>query len=399
MLVKGFALRSALLGLSTGAAQLMTLAVTLLAVKWLSLEAFGQFSFFLAVALALGQFGAFRLETAVLNESEGERALAQLCAAIFSLVGIFVVVLLALFGDALPVPMNDPLIIMMVLLVGATMLANQFLVLQQGKMGAVGRVALSRLIQPLLSLVLLTVFRNELHARSLLLVYLLGSAAALLPFVNVALASGAAGFRELLLRHRRILVYGTPQSLIDSVEQLMLPILVAATTSARDLGSFRVAYALVRAPVGLLGAAVSTPYIWVMRQRSSYRMRAFYGVAALALLAAVLAAGGATLLQDETWMQPYQEQALLFVRMTPWMLGLMLVSPFSLVPVALGHQRRMMAWSLGYALLLLGSFMYALASGNLGLILVPSLLLFIYLTFVWNWYRKLAVGYESNEAQ
>lgn len=399
MLAKGFALRSALLGLSSGAAQLMTLAFTLLAVKWLSLEVFGQVSFFLAIALALGQFGALRLETAVLNESEAEGALARLCAAVFSVVGLVVSVLLLQFGDALPVPMGDPEVVAMVLLVGAAMLANQFLVLHQGKAGAVRRVAAARVVQPLLSLVLLAAFHDQLQASGLLMIYLLGAVAALLPFAGVTLAGGAAGYRELLQRHRRILVYGTPQSLIDSVEQLLLPMLVAAATSARDLGSFRVAYALVRAPVGLLGAAVATPYVWVMRERPAHRMKAFYAVAALAVLAAVATAAGAALLQETAWLRPYREQAVLLVWMTPWMLGLMLVSPFSLVPVALGQQRRMMAWSLGYALLLFGSFLYALARGDLSLILVPSLLLFVYLAFVWNWYRKLAIGYESNKAQ
>lgn len=399
MLAKGFAARSVLLGGSTALAQLLMLAVTLLAVKWLSLEAFGQVSFFLAIALALGQFGALRLETAVLNESASERALASLCTAIFCSVGLVVAVLLLLFGDYLPVPMGDPEVIAMVLLVGAAVLANQFLVLHQGKVGAVRRVAIARVIQPLLSLLLLVMFREQLEVRGLLLVYLLGAVAALLPFAGIALSGAAVPYRDLLRRHRRILVYGTPQSLIDSVEQLLLPMLVAALTSARDLGSFRVAYTLVRAPVGLLGAAVSTPYVWVMRQRHAHRMTAFYAVAALAVLAAVVTVAGATLLQDMSWLRPYREQLALLVRMTPWMLGLMLVSPFSLVPVALGHQRRMMVWSLGYALLLFGSFVVALARGDLSLILVPSLLLFVYLAFVWNWYRKLAIGYESNESQ
>ena len=399
MLAKDFALRSALLGLSSAAAQLMMLAFTMLAVKWLSLEVFGQMSFFLAISLALGQFGALRLESAVLNECEAEEALALLCAAVFAVISLLVTFLLLLFGDNLPIPMGDPVVVAMVLLVGAVTLANQFLVLHQGKAGAVHRVAMARLIQPLLSLLLLAAFHDQLQARGLLLVYLLGAVAALLPFAGVALAGGAVGYRELMKRHRHILLYGTPQSIIDSVEQLLLPVLVAATTSARDLGSFRVAYTLLRAPVGLLGAAVATPYVWIMRQRPLYRMKAFYAVAVLALLTTVVIAVGATLLQDAEWLSLYREPAVLLLLMTPWMLGLMLVSPFSLVPVALGRQRRMMAWSLGYALLLFSSFVFALASGDLSLILIPSLLLFIYLAFVWNWYRSLVIEYESNKTQ
>jgi len=204
-------------------------------------------------------------------------------------------------------------------------------------------------------------------------------------------------FKFIILKHRKSVAYSLMNALIDSGEQFFLPLFVSAHVSQAEFGIFRLSYMLMRGPVGVLGAAFSSPFIWLFRNRPSLVMPAVYF---LVFCSVVGAASGYFLSDLAVYFSPLRHFEPYFSSLrslTPWLLALMCVSPLTLIPIITGQQKTMMMFALLDCITVLGGAAVFIAKSGLAGLFPLSCLMAICLLLEWLWLRKLIkVGFQPS---
>lgn len=378
-----------LTALLNGTAQLIAIILFINLAQLLDHQEFGRLAFFLLISNVFGSFAFLKFENAILNEQKAELNIFIICSMIALINSLILITILKLFGSSFNIKIENTNEIALICLNGIFQAINQFLILYYGRNNNNFITSVSALSKQFFILFGVYIFWDNLDIIAILFLYNLSNIVALFFYSGVRLKYKRITIRELFIKHRPTVTYGLLTALIDSGEQFFLPLIVSAEVSQSDFGIFRLSYMLMRGPVGIVGGAFSAPFVWLFRNRTELRQFAVYFI----LFCAAIVAGVSYFLADIAAVIPvlYRLEPYFGAlrSLTPWMFTLICVSPLTLIPVATGRQRTMMAFAVLDCVAVLGGASVFLPMWGLNGLFPLSVVMASCLFLEWFWIREL----------
>ena len=384
-----FLKRVSLAALINGAAQVIAIILFINLAQLLDHQEFGRLAFLLLISNIFGSFAFLKFENSILNEHKSELNILIICIFISAINSVVLIAILISVGINFSIKITNLNEILLICLNGFFQALNQFFILYYGRNNNNLITSLSALSKQIVVFLSTYIFWNKLDYISILLLYNLANVIVFLFYARVRLNYTKIPMLELVIKHRPTVSYGLLTALIDSGEQFFLPLIVSAQVSQSDFGIFRLSYMLMRGPVGIVGGAFSAPFIWLFRNKTELRLLAVNFV----ILCAVMAAGVSYFLAYIAVVIPvfyHLEPYFSTLRgLTPWLFTLFCVSPLTLIPVAIGRQRMMMAFAVLDCVAVLGGASIFLPMWGLRGIFPLSMVMALCLALEWLWIRKL----------